>query len=366
MAWSCIVLLMNQDQAASVTKKLELLQVLRALAAFIVTAGHVMHEAHTISNGQGSDFNYIPYPNGVGVDIFFVISGFVIVYASRDLVTKSGAWREFMLRRLIRVVPLYWFYTALMVAAIMLFPTAIDTASLEFPHVIKSLFFYPHMRPYGDEVRPLLALGWSLNYEMYFYVIFAVLMCMKSLRAVMIGLSLYLIVSVISAMIFPDFPVALDFWFSHFVLEFLAGAWIAYLFVNDIRLPRWFLIPFMVISAGLLCLLALPVFQGSDIGMALRFCIGALLVGGVVLPRHAEYREPSKILTVLGDSSYSLYLSHPFVIGGMKLVWIMLGLTMSLWIYVGVTLVACLIGGYLSYRLVEKPALECLKRLYTR
>lgn len=134
--------------------KLLVLQALRALAAFIVMAGHVTHEAETISEATGRAYDYIPYPNAVGVDIFFVISGFVIVYASAHLAGFSHSWRAFMTRRLIRIAPVYWFYTALMLATCFLIPAAVDTIRPAFWHIVQSLVFWPHIRPLGDAVRP--------------------------------------------------------------------------------------------------------------------------------------------------------------------------------------------------------------------
>jgi exopolysaccharide production protein ExoZ len=335
------------------------LQSLRALAAFIVMAGHVTHEAETISEETGRFYNYIPYPNAVGVDIFFVISGFVIVYASHKLMGQARQAKYFMVRRLMRIVPIYWFYSFLMIGTVMLIPSMVDTIRPELGHIFKSLFFYPHMRPLGDAVRPFYALGWSLNYEMYFYLIFAVLLFLP-LKRLMIALTIYLSGSVIAGLFLPADLVALKFWFDPYVLEFLAGAWIAYGFIQGWRLPaRWFEL-LLGISIVILIALFFPV-QNSIESQLMRFFVGIILVAGMTLPKGSEEASPPALFSALGDSSYSLYLSHPFAIGAMKVLWIVAGLGLSLWIYVGVTIIACLIAGHLSYLLIERPMLIFFK-----
>jgi peptidoglycan/LPS O-acetylase OafA/YrhL len=207
------------------------LQVWRALAAFIVMAGHANNEALMIAKKTGEFYPLSRYPSGVGVDIFFVISGFVIVYASRHLIGKAGSWKPFILRRLIRIVPLYWFYTSLMLCIAFILPQVFDTAQPELWHLVKSYFFYPHIRPFGDAIRPYLALGWSLNYEMYFYIVFAILMFLPKNRLAL-ALSAFLVVTVMLGLFVPESWVAINFWFDPYVLEFLCGALIAFAFLK--------------------------------------------------------------------------------------------------------------------------------------
>jgi peptidoglycan/LPS O-acetylase OafA/YrhL len=340
------------------------LQSLRALAAFIVMAGHVTHEAETISDATGKLYNYIPYPNAVGVDIFFVVSGFVILFASRKIIGQAGSWKYFMTRRLIRIAPIYWFYSAMMAATIFIVPTMVDTIRLEGTHVIKSILFYPHLRPLGDAVRPFYALGWSLNYEMYFYCIFAALLALP-LKRLMTALTIYLGATVIIGQALPPEMVALKFWFDPYVLEFLAGAWIAYAYINGWRLPEGAHKVLLILGITILFILFFPA-QNSIESQLMRFIVGIILVAAATLPHGSEEAKSIPLFNALGDSSYSLYLSHPFAIGACKVLWIALGLTWSLWIFVIVTILACLVGGHASYLLLERPIMKfCKLRLKT-
>ena len=105
-----------------------------------------------------------------GVDLFFVISGFVMVYASERMFGRAGGQLQFITRRLIRIVPLYWLVTPLylvMALAIPAFEKSYSVAS-----VVASYLFIPWPRLDGI-MQPLVGQGWTLNYEMFFYAIFA-------------------------------------------------------------------------------------------------------------------------------------------------------------------------------------------------
>ncbi len=332
-----------------------LLQSWRALAAFIVMAGHTTHEALTISQKTGAPYTYIPYPNAVGVDMFFVISGFVIVYASRHLAGHPDSWKIFLFRRILRIVPIYWFYTGLMILASFMVPQYIDTIRPELNHILKSLFFIPHLRPHGDAVRPFLALGWSLNYEMYFYVLFTFFLFLP-LKRLISGLSCFLISSVLLGLFVPEDWVALKFWCDPYVLEFLCGALIAFAFLEGKTLPSQAFPVLLFLGFSVLFILFFPA-QNSLFSQCLRFIVGSVFVCAAVLPRHALQIRPPRLFATLGNSSYSLYLSHSFTIGLTKLFWLRFCPQSPLWLYVLLTLIACLTIGHLSYRILERPLL---------
>lgn len=326
-------------------------QAWRALAAFVVMAGHVNNEALAIARETGMEYPFSRYPSAVGVDIFFVISGFVIVLASRHLIGKQGSWRPFILRRLCRIVPLYWLYTTLMLLVALVLPQAFDTARPTVLHLLQSYFFIPHIRPFGDAVRPYLALGWSLNYEMYFYALFAALIFLP-LRRMIGALSFFLVGTVLIGIVLPQEWVALNFWFDPYVLEFLAGTWIGYAYLRGWRLPGWTFWPLAVLGFGILAYIVIPESYSTE-GQLLRFFVSIVFVAAGVLPRGIENAKPPRILTALGDSSYSLYLSHPFTMGAIQLVFFKLGL--GLMSFFVITVIACLVAGHLSYLMIERP-----------
>jgi peptidoglycan/LPS O-acetylase OafA/YrhL len=354
---------MVSEAPSTPTPHFLVLQAWRALAAFLVVAGHANYEALSVMKSTGMPYSYIRYPGGTGVEIFFVISGFVIVYASRNLMGRAGSWKAFILRRIIRIVPLYWFYTTLMLMVALMFPHQLDTARAEFWHLIQSYLFIPHIRPLGDAVRPFMHLGWSLNYEMYFYGIFAVLLCLPLNRLAAI-LSLFLVSSVLAGFFLPESWVALNFWCEYFVLEFLAGALIGFAYLRGFRLPLALFWPMALCAFAILLYLFIPP-GGSLQGWLSRFVVGIILVAAGTLPRGIENMKPPRLLTALGDSSYSLYLSHPFILGAVRLVFTALGLSLN--VYFFVSIMACLICGHVLYWLLERPLQKfLLKKLKVR
>ncbi len=129
------------------------IQTLRALAALSVLFYHESSTKFTVG--------------AVGVDIFFVISGFImgtIGYRETPL--------DFMMKRIIRIVPLYWLVTAA-VCLVSLIPGVFHQFSCDLPSLLQSLFFIPYVNQAGH-IEPLMVPGWTLNYEMFFYAVFAV------------------------------------------------------------------------------------------------------------------------------------------------------------------------------------------------
>ena len=167
-----------------------MVQVMRALAALAVLVQHGFHEAQRFNPSPTLRF-LEALPWHIGVDVFFVISGFIMMHTAAATFGKPGAARAFMLRRLIRIVPPYWFFTSLMVIATLLLADRMNTARFEPMHALLSYLFMPHLRPgFDDQIHPILALGWTLLYEMFFYVAFALALLLnqtKGLTALFVG-----------------------------------------------------------------------------------------------------------------------------------------------------------------------------------
>jgi len=142
--------------------RLHALQYLRAVAALIVVYSHACIQVPA----------YQPYLmkfGSFGVDIFFVISGFIMMYIAKPD-AKPGA---FFMNRIRRVVPLYWFFTLLMAGLLLTMPSVFAKAEFNLLQTIQSLFFIPHFSSaHPGEIWPIVPPGWSLIYEMYFYALF--------------------------------------------------------------------------------------------------------------------------------------------------------------------------------------------------
>lgn len=332
-------------------------QILRFVAAMLVV---VMHTTEAISvriTGAGPDH----YWNGgaIGVDIFFVISGFVMAMSTARLpeghqTRLQAAW-IFMKRRLLRVAPLYWFYTLLKAALVLILPSLALRSSIDPEHLLASMLFIPAISPWGL-VQPTLPVGWTLNFEMLFYVVFAIGIAWGVARIKFCFLIFLLIF--VAAQIFPE-SVALNFYGKSLLFEFILGMGIAHLYLNYPPVPPK--IGLLAASAGTMLILAInwgdpvPRFSTWEIGAGFMVLVAVWLE-----PWIARLRLASR-LSFLGDSSYSIYLSHTFVVPFGVLVLHKLGFQESL-IIIPVICTAVIAAGCLSYLWIESPMTSFLKR----
>jgi exopolysaccharide production protein ExoZ len=162
--------LMNDVAASVKSKNLPSLQILRFVAAFSVV---LFHLGSGIAVELGSSDNVFDFGT-VGVDIFFVLSGFIISYTARP---ERGIG-YFAIRRFARVVPLYWLLTLSVIAIVTIKPSLLNSTTVTYDAVVKSFLFIPYEKSSGA-VQPLLFLGWTLCYEMFFYVIYATCLMWK-------------------------------------------------------------------------------------------------------------------------------------------------------------------------------------------
>jgi peptidoglycan/LPS O-acetylase OafA/YrhL len=346
----------SQRQSARIAQ----LQSLRFVAALLVMFGHVLMEARqhgaTISDG----FYLLPW--GIGVDIFFVISGFIIAYVGRAASTGIRAAGDFMIRRVIRIAPLYWIFTLLMACVILVAPDKVNNASLTARDFFTSLLFIPYTPPGFFAFRPVLDQGWTLIFEMFFYLTFSVALCFTRRRSLLCGAIMLALVGIATV---AELRPALEFLFSPMLLLFLGGLVLAEL---RQRLP--------VHSGTIVALLtiisvtwAVLIPDGDPLNMWSRFVqrgIPAfLLIYAFVMWRRPAMWATSGLLPLLGDASYSLYLSHPFTINAALLAFSALGLPLGIGFYLAASTVA--IGVSVgAFFILEKPMLGFGLRLYRR
>ena len=146
------------------------IQGLRAFAALSVVLGHSLN---SIERGSGVPPLLLQHFQGaIGVDVFFVISGFVMTISSSRLLRKQHPSRIFLWRRLLRVAPLYWLVTATKLLLIAALPRLLASYRVSLWNGIASFLFVPSLNPKGL-IRPVITLGWTLNFEMAFYLLFA-------------------------------------------------------------------------------------------------------------------------------------------------------------------------------------------------
>lgn len=244
-----------------------------------------------------------------GVDIFFCISGFMIMFSTH----KNT--EHFLSRRLIRILPLYYLMTLLTFFLLLCFPSMFSVTAPNPVYLIKSLLFIPFDIG-GGAIQPLMRIGWTVNCELFFYLLFFVsLRISHKLRGLIC--SLLLIAVIAAAQLLPEASVILSFYGSPIMLEFIFGILCYYaamglhtLYLQK-KLPGFFqpvtltLIP--VIFLGLL--ITKPTINTLGFRRPLLWGLpAAALLLAFYLSEY--YFTPPSVLIKLGDISFSLYLLH--------------------------------------------------------
>jgi peptidoglycan/LPS O-acetylase OafA/YrhL len=352
------------------------IQILRGFAALMVAWHHSRHEAQLLAQRGGLTLDpgtLLPWWGGV--DLFFVISGFVIVLASGRMVGSPGGRVRFLAHRIARVVPLYWLVSFLYLALALTRPDFLGEAAAlvhDPAALVASFLFWPAARPDGT-VQPLYGLGWTLNYEAFFYVLFAAGLGLGR-RGAVAWLVAALALLVTAGTVRPDLPLPLLFWANPIVLEFAAGAGLALAYQSGLQPAA----PLRTGLAGLGLLgLILAARLLADLGDADGFLrpllVGVpatLLVASALGPGRdaaqvARLPASIRVLVTLGDASYALYLVHPFALRLVREILVRTGAVPALHPSGGMVLMlaASIAAALVVHRFVERPLTRRIRRI---
>lgn len=325
------------------------IQYLRGIASLYVVIFHLKPSLEKMGY-----HGFWPSGMSAGVDIFFVISGFIMWVTTAGRPVTPAA---FMRKRLTRIVPLYWVLTTFMVAVLLVAPGVIQSGRLVPGHVIASYLFLPYVHPVIQVVAPVVPVGWTLNLEMMFYVVFAAALLLPprgrfaAVALVMAGLA------ALGLALWTRAEDVSGFYLSSIMLEFVTGMMLGALAASTTvlaRPPAW---AGAILAVG--CLLWLTVVPGSTHFRFLHWGILATLGVAGALVVEARGRLPVlPPLRLVGDASYSLYLTHFLVLSAAGQVWRKIGLGGSAVGRVGfcvLATLACLAVAILCYRFVEQP-----------
>jgi exopolysaccharide production protein ExoZ len=275
---------------------------MRFMAAALVLCTHATFYYHERISAAVRVWHF----GEVGVPIFFVISGIVMVVSSQSLPNNAVGSRLFMLRRIVRIVPLWWVALTVKVVIALVRPEVVNHNFFQFDYALKSYFFIPYFNEL-HAVVPLHGVGWTLLHEIFFYILFSLAMSCGLRPAVMASFA-------IAGMWALGQWVAVDnpFWSvaTHTSnLFFVLGMAVGSMMIlaperQDIRRGATAL---LATAASLLFVL--------QTRFEVHYVYPIVLTLGATSLLCAKWRLPSWLNRIgrLGDSSYSLYLFHPFM-----------------------------------------------------
>ena len=346
-------------------KHLNHIQALRGIAALLVVLSHLLITERKYSADQILG-DWAVY-GMVGVDLFFVISGFIMVYVMWDRPRGLKAAGEFLWGRAARIYPLYWIISAVLLALWLLRPDMVFSSIDAPPDIVKSFALFPHER------EPLLAVGWTLVHEMYFYLIFAGIMLLPR-GALAPALVLWaLIIFIVNAYenIIGAGGAATQLIFSYLTLEFIAGAAAACIFKvrrRGMKASKLSMLSIVLLILGVLkiALSALhgDAFPSEHLARIDDFLFPAVFIVYALAAFDWSGRKVWKPLVILGDWSYSLYLTHVLSLTVMGRVWANFSSESRLdniIVLLGMTALTIFISG-LVYNYIEAPIIKAARK----
>ena len=337
-------------------------QLLRALAAIFVVLSHAAHETFGMAQRIGAEPIFHQSTRWTAaVDVFFVMSGFILLSTSYNSFAAHEATVKFFTRRLVRAIPLYWLLTTLVLVGGLLAPALLNVPITDLGHVVSSYLFWPSPRENG-EIRPVLALGWTMNLEFFFYGVLAICLALPR-RWGVVAATGALVGVVALAQLMPAPGMAISFWGSFMTLDFVLGFAIALAYQAGIRISASAAWTTCALAVADIAISASTEPGAFDWFVTISLPAGALVAAGVLAPQVATVSRLPRFGVLLGDACYSTYLLQPFILRPAAVAWVALvGAGAPLWAFVGLAAALALGGGLACFLLFEKPLTAVLNR----
>jgi len=314
--------------------KLAGLQTLRGIAANLVVIYHCLAIGLLPKYGLQPEFQSLTFIQNFwsGVDLFFCISGFVMCYS---YLNSNVSGYDFFRARVIRIVPIYWIFTTIVFVI-----SPLIGSQRDFKWFFQSLFFFVQL----DNRLPILAAGWTLQYEMFFYLLFAlVLLFLKKGRFFVLSILLLIAILLQSS--------------HNIILEFIFGG-VAYLLSKFSFMTRF--------RAAILCL-SVAFYIVSLLILSEKFATNyRVIFFGIpalfIVASVANMSMPKKSLQTVGNYSYSLYLIHfPLLSIFFKIISFFDLRFFPGWLVIVVAVGSCNLAALLTWKYLEEPVTRHLR-----
>ena len=299
---------------------------------------------------------------GSGVDIFFVLSGFIITYSNRQYITKSSTVGKFLKKRIIRIFPIYWIIVSFFLLLQLLLPSFYRTHfQLNPANIVSTYLLFPNH-------EMINGVSWSLTNELFFYALFTLAILIPQKKYSLLLLLLYFIVlflltfTSITATNRNGFVGLLIFPMN---IEFILGITVA-LLVD--RFPNIWTCTFLITGIGLFILFAIfssngLTFSNNGYNRVLMYGFPAfLIILALVKYELTATIKVNKLFLQLGDASYSIYLFHLPIVAAFFKIMVKLSVTnYLLLVFLSCVLlfIICFIG-MVIYRKIEHPIIKWL------
>ena len=331
-------------------KQFDSIQLMRGIAALSVVFAHITM-----------------FGSGVfGVDLFFLISGFIMTH-----VTRYGT-KHFLVKRVIRIVPLYWLMTLATAALLILMPQYFRTTVFSTAGLIKSLLFIPmnEIGPSGDVANSLLGVGWTLILEVFFYIIFFICASVNNKHRVAIATSVLCFLVLLGLIFYDSENLFISFFAQPIMLEFALGM-LLYKLLCESRFANHSL---KTKAGRIVCLCAAAIIWAAmfsfdyipfiyDMSRILKFGLPSFAVFILIFKGTEGLKIPKPFL-MLGDISFSLYLTHSFVVQGFsRLIYNIDYFSLKGLILVFIAVIpAVIITAFISWYIIENKFTGFLKK----
>jgi len=342
------------------------LQILRAVAVLLVAWPHC---GLWLVPMEGRP---LPTLGAFGIDIFFVISGFIVSSVVLRIQRKAGAYAmwEFLKRRLIRIFPIYWFFCLLQIGRLL------HNHQLLQRNRLAAFFLLPGLR--HIEIALFLDFSWTLFYEMFFYYTLAVVLLGTVRRAVPVAIAVFCGLAALGSIVGVQRPI-LTIVCNPIALEFVFGCVLALAYRRFGRQRRLGVVLLICGAAASLWLgkfasaasAAGPQTVARGEGVTLRVMTwgvaAMMIVAGMVFWSPAIRSRLGRIAVVLGNASFSAYLASAMVIeftmrslfrfggGGIPFS------TGRVVVYQVTGTIAVMVAGWVCYQFIEWPMLRWLQ-----
>ena len=328
-------------------------QLLRGVSALLVIFVHLDKLLSLIN---------LPPFGGGGVDIFFVISGFIMVHTTID---REVSPRSFIAERFARIVPPYWAVTLAVFGIALIAPSLLQATHANWADLFDSLGFIPFAKSNGL-IEPVLFVGWSLNYEMFFYVLFAVCLAFPTRKSGYVAIIVCLLALVAGGVLMRPTEIVARFYTTPVILDFVFGIVLGILYrhlPNRSGLTARMITVFFAVLC-LVSIIALPLVSPQVSGLFVCGLPAGLLVGCALLLERWGWTITSKLPLQLGAASFSIYLIHPFVtqIGQKVGLRLHLSAITAVAMLIATLVIACVFG-MLVHRLLERPLSRATRHL---